>query len=246
MYPFIINQQYRRKDIYSIIGIPEDTKGGNWDTGYNEFNNDFFLFCNVGIPGRTGHDYDNRFVGDDLYWHAKNNTNIEQPQIQRLLNPSGYVYIFYRTDSSFPFTYAGTGIPKSSQSTIPVQITWELSNNDSEIPQAVNEYKHLWVGALKTVKVNIFERNPVARKICLENKGYKCSICGFDFQKIYGELGKKYMHVHFVRPLGEVRNEHEIDPVKDLEPVCPNCHAMLHKKRPAMSIEELKDIVNNR
>lgn len=89
MYPFVVNNRYKRKDIYSIIGIPVDTKGGNWDTGYNKYNNDFFLFCNVGVPGRTGHDYGNKFIGDDLFWYAKSKTQINQPLIKKLLNPEG-------------------------------------------------------------------------------------------------------------------------------------------------------------
>jgi len=113
MYPFIVNNRYKRKEIYAIIGIPVDTKGGNWDTGYNKHKNDFFLFCNVGVPGRTGHDYGNKFIGDDLFWYAKSTTQINQPLIKELLNPKGYVYIFYRTDDKSPFIYSGTGIIRS-------------------------------------------------------------------------------------------------------------------------------------
>ncbi len=41
---FEMGKQYRRRDIYRIIGISEDTKGGNWDTGYSSFGNDWFIF----------------------------------------------------------------------------------------------------------------------------------------------------------------------------------------------------------
>jgi 5-methylcytosine-specific restriction protein A len=40
--------------------------------------------------------------------------------------------------------------------------------------------------------------------------------------------------------LAEIGEEYEVDPVNDLIPICPNCHAMIHKKVPAFSIEELR------
>jgi 5-methylcytosine-specific restriction protein A len=132
MYPFFVDKEYTKKDIYKIIGISQDTYGGNWDTGYNQYKEDFFIFSNIGMPGRTGHDYDNRFEGSLFHWYAKNNTKIYNPQIQLLLNPPGYIYVFYRFDNSKPFTFAGTAIPFSSQNTTPVQITWKIMNNYTE------------------------------------------------------------------------------------------------------------------
>jgi|GEM_PF-3674238 len=54
-YSFIPGKEYTRKDIFRTIGLPEDTKGGNWFTGYNEYKGDFFIFCTLDGPGRTGH-----------------------------------------------------------------------------------------------------------------------------------------------------------------------------------------------
>jgi hypothetical protein len=101
-------------------------------------------------------------------------------------------------------------------------------------------------GAKKSVVVNIYERNPIARQQCLDKHGYVCIICTFDFERKYGEIGKNFIHVHHIKPLSEIDEEYEIDPVKDLCPVCPNCHAMLHRKNPAYMIEEIKNkIVEN-
>ncbi|MEG7379697.1 HNH endonuclease [Bacillus subtilis] len=100
-------------------------------------------------------------------------------------------------------------------------------------------------GATKKVSVNVYERNPMARKKCLERYGFSCVICGCDFEKIFGELGKGFIHVHHIIELNQIGKEYEIDPINDLRPVCPNCHAMLHKKKPAFTVEELKDIIND-
>jgi len=95
-------------------------------------------------------------------------------------------------------------------------------------------------GAATTVQVNRFERDPDARNACIRHYGARCQGCGIDFGKRYGALGEGFIHVHHIVPLADVRSRYVVDPVKDLRPVCPNCHAMLHRQRPALSIEDLK------
>ena len=91
--------------------------------------------------------------------------------------------------------------------------------------------------------VNAFERNAKARSACIEHYGAKCIVCGFNFQEKYGEIGKDFIHVHHIKPLGEIGAEYKVDPINDLRPVCPNCHAMLHKRKPPFSINELRSII---
>ena len=101
-------------------------------------------------------------------------------------------------------------------------------------------------GAKREIVVNAYERNPQARSTCISHYGTKCYICGFDFEKVYGRLGKDFIHVHHLVPISSIGKEYEIDPIKDLRPVCPNCHAMLHRENPPLSIEELKKIIESR
>lgn len=98
-------------------------------------------------------------------------------------------------------------------------------------------------GATKQISVNVYERNPVARSKCIEHYGCSCVICGFIFEKTYGELGKDFIHVHHLKELHTIGEEYEVNPIVDLRPVCPNCHAMLHKRKPAYSIEKLKNLL---
>lgn len=98
-------------------------------------------------------------------------------------------------------------------------------------------------GSTKTITVNAYERNPEAREKCIAHWGTNCAVCNFHFMLFYGELGRGYIHVHHLKPLSEIKEEYEVDPINDLMPVCPNCHSMLHKKRPSMSIEELRSLV---
>ena len=95
-------------------------------------------------------------------------------------------------------------------------------------------------GAVYRVSVSAYERNPEARRRCIAAHGAKCCICEFDFGKAYGSVVDGFIHVHHLAPLSQAGGEHEVDPVADLRPVCPNCHAVLHSHVPAYSIEEVR------
>jgi predicted HNH restriction endonuclease len=89
-----------------------------------------------------------------------------------------------------------------------------------------------------------YERNREARQKCIEHYGYKCVVCGFDFEEKYGELGKEFIEVHHLCPLSE-DEERNTNPIKDLRPVCSNCHSMLHRNRyTTLTIEELQKSIN--
>ena len=99
-----------------------------------------------------------------------------------------------------------------------------------------------WEGALRRITVDAYERDPRARKACLAHHGTKCILCGFNFEEIFGPLGKGFIHVHHVRPLAEIGEKYIVDPITDLVPICPNCHAMIHRKSPVLTINEMRKI----
>lgn len=99
-------------------------------------------------------------------------------------------------------------------------------------------------GASFTVQVSAFERNPVARQKCIAHYGTSCSVCGFNFGVSYGNSADGYIHVHHLKPLASIGEEYVIDPIKDLRPVCANCHAVIHLRQPPYSIEETKNMLN--
>ena len=63
-------------------------------------------------------------------------------------------------------------------------------------------------------------------------------VCGFNFEDRYGTHGKGFIHVHHLDPLAQ--GEREVVPERDLRPVCPNCHYMLHRNGKLLSPEVLK------
>lgn len=99
-------------------------------------------------------------------------------------------------------------------------------------------------GAVKQVTVNAYERNPAARKACIAHYGCSCTVCGMNFEDRYGEVGSDFIHVHHLRMVSSVGRRYEVDPINDLRPVCPNCHAMLHRgTREPRSVEEMKQLM---
>lgn len=95
-------------------------------------------------------------------------------------------------------------------------------------------------GAKLKVTVNKYERSKKAREKCIDYWKYTCSVCTMEFENVYGDIGKDYIHVHHKVPISEIGLKYKINPIKDLIPICPNCHAMIHKRRPPYTIEELK------
>ncbi|ANZ34405.1 HNH endonuclease [Staphylococcus carnosus] len=95
-------------------------------------------------------------------------------------------------------------------------------------PEIIKD-EELYEGIKKQVIVNKYERNPKARQICVNYYGYNCKVCDLNFEKEYGKIGKNFIHVHHIVPLSKIDEQYKIDPIKDLRPVCPNCHAMIHR-----------------
>ena len=108
--------------------------------------------------------------------------------------------------------------------------------SNSELPEEI-----YMEGAQKTILLNRYERNPKARARCIAAHGSTCKICGFDFGIAFGAEFSGKIEVHHIKPISEIGKEYIVDPVRDLIPVCPNCHMMLHSKSDGtFSIDELK------
>lgn len=101
-------------------------------------------------------------------------------------------------------------------------------------------------GGKKNVYSSVYERNPKLRRIAIAYHGTTCVACGFNFEKNYGEYGKGYIHIHHINPLHEQGGKHFVDPIRDLAPLCANCHAIVHRRRnDVLSIEALRRTINS-
>ncbi len=149
--------------------------------------------------------------------------------------------------NNHPISYGW--IPRSGGVLIPEDIATELFSSIQQkfnfIPATQEEIRLYSEGKVKKVTLKTYDRSTAARQACIEHHGYNCAVCGFKFETVYGSLGKNYIEVHHLKQLANIGEEHQIDPIKDLKPVCANCHRMLHKERPPLSIEELQKRIQN-
>ena len=111
---------------------------------------------------------------------------------------------------------------------------------DDPRPDEVDPNLEFPEGMKRSVQVNAYERDPQARQKCIDHYGTVCYVCTFDFRKVYGKLGLGFIHVHHLTQMADMGPGAKTNPIRDLRPVCPNCHAMLHRRRPAILIGELK------
>lgn len=244
---FVVDQSYSKRDIYEVLGVPIEKRRGEWDKGYRIYEGDVFIFANVGVPGRTGHSYNNYWEGDQLVWEATRRSHIAQPQIQRMINPLGNqrIFLFTRTDDRSPFIFEGKVAVNSYSDSIPVKIVWDIIEPSFGLPQ-LDVTRTYSEGGVTRVLGSKYERNPLARRICISTYGAKCCVCGFDFYEVYGELGKGYIHVHHLTPISSIGTQYILDPKRDLVPVCPNCHSMLHRGQEVLLPETLRMIMQGK
>ena len=95
-------------------------------------------------------------------------------------------------------------------------------------------------GAVRQVTVNAYERNQEAREACLRHYGRSCMACGVNFLEKYGQEAADYIQVHHIRPIARAGGSYTLNPITDLRPVCPNCHAVIHRRDPPFEISEVK------
>lgn len=116
----------------------------------------------------------------------------------------------------------------------------DIEEAETGLPEEVPESPTYSEGSVQRILVNRYERDPQARRACIDYYGHTCFICDLDFGQVYGEVVEGLIHVHHLRPLSEIGGEYIIDPIWDLRPVCPNCHAVLHSRTPPYSIEDVQ------
>jgi 5-methylcytosine-specific restriction enzyme A len=139
----------------------------------------------------------------------------------------------------------GSGVLVPSHATEKLSDLWARHVRGPLYPDELPAGQTFPEGTGKRVEVNRYERDTSARKISLAHWGPRCGVCDLDFGDRYGPLGQGFIHVHHIVDLSLAGPGYQVDPINDLRPVCPNCHAMLHQRRPALSIDELRRLLRS-
>lgn len=121
-------------------------------------------------------------------------------------------------------------------------LLWKETAGENE---EVNDFESYIEGSKKQKFVTYYERIPENRNQAIKIHGCTCFGCGFNFEKIYGSHGKGFIHIHHIKPVSQFEKPQKVNPETDLIPLCPNCHAMIHRNRnKTLSLEELKTLIS--
>gem|GEM_PF-647374 len=117
-----------------------------------------------------------------------------------------------------------------------------LDFNIERMPEEVTGLTEDPVGSM-IVQVHAFEQDPLARAVCLQHHGHACSVCSADLDRLYGLSGDGAMTVHCIAQASVPFAM--LDPIRDLRPVCPTCHLLIHRGRETpLHVEDLKKIMS--
>jgi hypothetical protein len=109
------------------------------------------------------------------------------------------------------------------------------------LPEEIKPAQIYWEGSVRQIQINAYERDREARRKCIEHHGMRCVVCKMSFFEVFGPDAASIIHVHHLLPLHLIGKQYAIDPITDLCPVCPNCHAVIHSRYPEpYSIEDVK------
>jgi len=125
------------------------------------------------------------------------------------------------------------------------QIIRDCLGHESSLTDEVKQPHRYFEGATRRVFINAYERNREAVLRCKGVRGTKCAICGFDFGMVYGSDYAGFIRIHHLKPLSKIGCTYVVDPVADLCPVCPNCHAVIHYRGTLRSIEDVKQLLES-
>lgn len=186
------------------------------------------------------------WINIEEYYKSLNGYFMRLELISQVENPSLHLKLLLNNG----LNVAPQG-PQKMSSKLLEYVNRHFNDNNIEdmYSDTLKEEEVNYEGLKKTVWVNKFERSSIARNKCIEHHGTACHICDMTFFRTYGEIGRGFIHVHHIVPIHKIGKEYKIDYKKDLIPVCPNCHAMLHTKKEngeEISVEELKQIIKNK
>jgi predicted HNH restriction endonuclease len=119
-------------------------------------------------------------------------------------------------------------------------------DDERQFPEELPKGRVYVQGARKRILVNAYERSTSIRRKCLDEHGLSCSVCTLSFEERYGRLGAGFIHVHHTKPVSKLKEGYRLDPRRDLVPICPNCHAMLHREDPPLTVNALRAILKAR
>jgi 5-methylcytosine-specific restriction protein A len=229
MATFTVGAAYTRDQICDLLMVPEERRGGAWNRGYRDWAGEMFIFATLGVGTTSGFSYPNALQPDgSLMWTGVATSHSGQRQLQAILAGGRATHVFVRRSDRGPFVYLGSPGSVELLGDRPVRTRFHFGERSAARTPSAQSFSE---GAPRDVVQSRRERDPGARQACLDHWKSACVVCGVD---------TPWNHVHHLFPIAE--GERDVNPITDLRPVCPSCHAMIHWFRPMLTIEEARDL----
>lgn len=103
-----------------------------------------------------------------------------------------------------------------------------------------NDIRAFSEGLAAQKEITVFKR---CAKLVAEVKAERepiCECCGFDFKRIYGNIGDGYTECHHMDPLYKRAGKNLPTSKDEVALLCANCHRMVHRTRDGYTIAEVK------
>lgn len=130
----------------------------------------------------------------------------------------------------------------------------ETHEKQKKEPQSFDENVVISEGLKKIVTSEAYQRSSKLRDLALEyyTKSGKisCRACSFNYEDFYGpKLGHLFIEIHHQKPIFKYRDDDLRifleNAVKNVIPVCSNCHRMIHRKRDhILALSSLKRLIS--
>jgi len=179
-------------------------------------------------------------ASSSLWIRANTLTLNQRPQVPN--GQSDFPSVFWIADEH-DLTHARELILKSHAAIVQSGRKKVVSRSESWAPEELFPEIEYMEGSARSVLVNAYERSRRARQVCIRHYGMSCVVCGFNFEATYGAAVAGYIQVHHIVPMSQVRQKYRLDPLKDLRPVCPNCHVVIHRREPPFTIEAVRQML---
>lgn len=219
---------------------------------------DFYLSHLPAIPGKDSSEV-------EALSKVLNNLNsfLDHQITEKFRNPSG-VYMKLMNFRRFDPSYTGVGLAHGNKDE---EVVWNLyadkpqelsklamhikqfsASNDAVSNEIIEDDEEGNEGKVlsRVHRYRERDRTLVSKKkikFLIEHTKLYCQGCGFDFHEKYGERGKDYIECHHTKAVSELKLG-EATKLSDLVLLCSNCHRMIHRKKPWLTIDELKFLIN--
>lgn len=221
---------------------------------------DRVFFIRLGVPpkGIFASGNVNQGSYEDLHWDDERAERGETcrfvgVRFDRLLDPA-HDTILARDLLDFPpfdsmhWDTQSSGVRIADVIAVELEKHWEQYSEIAKftLPDEVSYDEDVYhEGALRQITVNAYERNSAARQKCIAVHGSRCGACGFDFGDFYGKDVKGYIHIHHLTQLSDIGEAYVVNPETDLVPVCANCHAVIHRRKPPYTLDEVRSMIQS-